>query len=94
LYSNTTSKKTPVYSNYYSNQGYHQDKQTFNDDATFWAHRNMTRLGTSERDFAENLSRNSMTNIAQISLAQRMVELVGAPVSSEYMANPKYFYFA
>lgn len=69
---------------------YHLDKQTINEDGTYWAHRNITRLGASERDFSQDLSRcSSLNDRLNITLAQKMGEIAGVPVASEAMANPR-----
>lgn len=71
---------------------YHEDKAAYAGDADFWAQRKINRLGTSERDFAAALARSNdglVDGLQTLSMADRMHAMVGAPVSSESMANHK-----
>ncbi|KAJ3308542.1 AMP deaminase [Boothiomyces sp. JEL0838] len=73
---------------FYSSQ---MDRQSFTQDGAYWAHRGSRglRLGASERDFALSRNNSMSQEIQELSLAEKMVNVVGAPVTSESMANPK-----
>jgi hypothetical protein len=63
------------------------DKTSALADGPYLAQRKITRFGPSEIDHTGDLSRQN--TVPQITMAERMERLVGAPVSSESMANPK-----
>jgi hypothetical protein len=62
---------------------YQLDRQVFNEDGVYWAHRanSKARLGASERDYKEVSARNSIANlrddVAELSIAEKMTEIHG-----------------
>lgn len=84
---NVLSTSDPYY-NYFT------DKSLASQDGTYWAHALVAssgdskkhRLGSSERDIQASISRDSLH---EVSLASKLADVLGAPATSESMANPR-----
>ncbi|KAI8894640.1 hypothetical protein BC833DRAFT_623767 [Globomyces pollinis-pini] len=67
------------------------DRANFSADGTYWAQKQdeKVRFGASERDFKTESDFSIDHMMPRLSLAEKMADVVGAPVTSESMAHPR-----